>query len=150
MWNICLGKDGLRELSRFAGWQARRIFSGLLLCALLGCNLPFLPTLPLTSAAARQTLDRWNPQYCKVVDFYGFYQPEATDQRQAFVLIANPKDPAAKPVIFIAQFQRLNRPDGSQEWFLTSLVSHSAGLTRRQGWDNLLVPVQSQARNASE
>ena len=66
------------------------------------------------------------------------------DQRQAFVLIANPKDPAAKPVIFIAQFQRLIRPDGSQEWFLTSLVSHSAGLTRRQGWDNLLVQVQNQ------
>ncbi len=150
MRNICLGKGGLREPSRFAGRQRRRVFYSLLLCAFLGCNLPFLPTPPLTSLAARQTLDRWNPQYCKVVDFYGFYQPEATDQRQAFVLIANPKDPAAKPVIFVAQFQRLNRPDGSQEWFLTSLVSHSGGLTRRQGWDNLLIPVQSQARNAAE
>jgi hypothetical protein len=144
MWGFFLGKAGRGELSILAGRQSRKLFYGLLLCAFLGCNLPFLPTLPLTSAAARQTLDRWNPHYCKVVDFYGFYQPEAADQRQAFVLIANPKDPAAKPVIFIAQFQRLNRPDGSQEWFLTSLVSHSAGLTRRQGWDNLLVQVQNQ------
>ncbi len=87
MRGIFLGKAGRGELSMLAGRQSRKFFYSLLLCAFLGCNLPFLPTLPLTSAAARQTLDRWNPVYCKVVEFYGFYQPEATDHRQAFVLI---------------------------------------------------------------
>ena len=129
--------------------RTRKFWPWLLLSFLLGCNLPFLPGQQLTVAAARQVLDRWNPQYCKVVELYGFYQTEAADMRQAFVLIANPKEPAAKPAIFVAQFQRLTRPDGSQGWFLTSLVSHSGSLThRRHGWDNLLVPVQP--RNSSE
>lgn len=122
-----------------------------LFCSLLlGCNLPFFPPPPLDSAAARQVLDRWNPQYCKVMEFYGFYQPEAADTRQAYVLIANPKDHAAKPVIFVAQFQLLTRPDGSREWFLTSLMSHSGGLTRRQGWDNLLIPAKSKPPEVAE
>jgi hypothetical protein len=123
----------------------------LVLSLLPGCNLPFLPAPPLKIAAARQTLDSWNPHYCKVIEFYGFYQPEAADTRQAYVLIANPKDPAAKPIIFVAQFQLLTRPDGSQEWFLTSLVSHSGVLSRsRQGWDNLLVPVKEKPLNVTE
>jgi len=117
---------------------------------LLGCNLPFLPVPPLTIAAARQTLDRWNPQYCKVVEFYGFYQPVAADTREGYVLLANPKEHNAKPVNFVAQFKLLTRPDGSQEWFLTSLVNHSGGLTRRQGWDNLLVPVRNKPLDVVE
>jgi hypothetical protein len=120
--------------------KAKKLLFCLCLSLLLGCNLPFLPPPPFTIAAARQTLDRWNPQYCKVVEFYGFYQG-AADAKEGYVLLANPKEPAAKPVIFIAKFQLLTRADGSQEWFLTSLVSHSGGLTRRQGWDNLLIPV---------
>lgn len=131
------------------GWAQK-----LLLCwcfsVLLGCNLPFLPAPPLTIAAARQTLDRWNPQYCKVVEFYGFYQSGAPDTKEGYVLLASPKEHAAKPVIFVAQFKLLTRPDGSQEWFLTSLVSHSGGLTRRQGWDNLLIPVREKPLNVAE
>jgi hypothetical protein len=130
--------------------KTQKFLCCLLFSLLLGCNLPFLPAPQLTIAAARQTLDRWNPQYCKVVEFYGFYQSEAVNTRQAYVLIANPKDPAAKPVIFEAHFQLLTRPDGSQEWFLTSLMSHSGGLTRRQGWDNLLIPVRSKPLDVVE
>lgn len=130
--------------------KAQTLLCCLLFGLFLGCNLPFLPAPPLAVGAARQTLDRWNPQYCKVVEFYGFYQPEAADSRQAYVLIANPKDPAAKPAVFVAHFQLLTRPDGSQEWFLTSLMSHSGGLTRRQGWDNLLIPVKGKAPDAVE
>jgi hypothetical protein len=101
-------------------------------------------------AAARQTLDQWNPQYCKVAEFYGFHHSEDPDTRQAYVLIANPKDAAAKPLVFVAQFQLLTRPNGSQEWFLTSLVSHSGGLSRRQGWDNLLIPVKPKPLEVAE
>jgi hypothetical protein len=117
---------------------------------LLGCNLSFWPSPPLSAAAARYTLDSWNPQYCKVVEFYGFYQPEGADTRQAYVLLSNPQDPGAKPVISVAQFQLLTRPDGSQQWFLTSLMSHAAGLTRRQGWDNLLIPVKAKTLRVVE
>jgi hypothetical protein len=115
----------------------------LLLSLLWGCNLPMLPAPPLSVEAARQTLDRWNPQYCKVMEFYGFKPSAGDDTQAAYVLLANPKDPAAKPVLSVAQFQLITRPDGVQEWFLTSLVSHSSGLTRRQGWDNLLIPVKT-------
>jgi hypothetical protein len=130
--------------------RAQKLLFCLCFSLLLGCNLPFLPAPPLTVAAARQTLDRWNPQYCKVMEFYGFYQPGAADTTEAYVLLANPKEPAAKPVIFVAQFKLLTRPDGSQEWFLTSLVSHSGGLTRRQGWDNLLIPVKGKPLDVVE
>ena len=130
--------------------KAQKFLCCLIFSLLLGCNLPFLPAPSLTVGAARLTLDRWNPQYCKVVEFYGFYQPEAADSRQAYVLIANPKDPAAKPVIFVAHFQLLTRSDGSQEWFLTSLMSHANGLTRRQGWDNLLIPVKNKPLDVVE
>jgi hypothetical protein len=129
--------------------RAKKLLFCLCLSVLMGCNLPFLPAPPLTIAAARQTLDRWNPQYCKVVEFYGFYQPGAPDTKEGYVLLANPKEHNAKAVIFVAQFKLLTRPDGSQEWFLTSLVSHSGGLTRRQGWDNLLIPVKEKPLNVT-
>jgi hypothetical protein len=132
------------------GGRAQKLLFCLCFSLLLGCNLPFLPTPPLTIAAARQTLDRWNPQYCKVVEFYGFYQPAAPDTKEGYMLLANPKEHNVKPIIFVAQFKLLTRPDGSQEWFLTSLVNHSGGLTRRQGWDNLLIPVKEKPRKVSE
>ena len=122
--------------------QVPRLLWVLFFSLFLGCNLPFSPTPPLTTTAARYTLDHWNPRYCQVKEFYGWYQPAAADSRLAYVLLANPKDPAAKPVLSVARFQLLTRPDGSQEWFLTSLVSHSEGLILRQGWDNLLIPVK--------
>lgn len=124
------------------GGKVPRMLFCLLLSLLMGCNLPFFPAPPLTTAAARHTLDHWNPHYCKVTEFYGWYQPVAADNRLAYVLISNPKEPAAKPILSVARFQLLTRADGSQEWFLTSLVSHSEGLTPRQGWDNLLIPVK--------
>jgi len=123
--------------------QASLLLLGLLVSLILGCNLPFFPAPPLTTEAARHTLNSWNANYCQVKEFYGWYQPEAEDTRLAYVLISNPKDPAAKPVLSVARFRLLTRPDGSQEWFLTSLVSHSEGLTLRQGWDNLLIPVKT-------
>jgi hypothetical protein len=122
--------------------KTHKFWLGVLLVLLWGCNLPMLPPPPLSVEAARQTLDRWNPQYCKVIEFYGFKQSAGDDARLAYVLLGNPKDPAAKPVLSVAQFQLITRPNGSQEWFLTSLVSHASGLTRRQGWDNLLIPVK--------
>jgi hypothetical protein len=130
--------------------KAQKLLICLCFSLLPGCNLPFWPAPPLTIAAARQTLDRWNPQYCKVVEFYGFSQPPADGSRESYVLLANPRERAAKPVIFVAQFKLLTRPDGSREWFLTSLMNHSAGLTRRQGWDNLLIPVQEKPLTGTE
>ena len=124
------------------GEKAPRMLYCLLLSLVMGCNLPFFPAPPLTTAEARYTLDHWNPNYCQVKEFYGWYQPVAADSRLAYVLLANPKDPAAKPVLSVARFQLLIRADGGQEWFLTSLLSHSEGLTPRQGWDNLLIPVK--------
>jgi len=122
--------------------KASRLLLYLFFSFLLGCNLPFSPAPPLTTVAARYTLDHWNPRYCQVEQFYGWYQPSAPDTRLAYVLISNPQDPEAKPVLSVARFQLLTRPDESQEWFLISLVSHSEGLTLRQGWDNLLIPVK--------
>jgi hypothetical protein len=130
--------------------RAQKVWLCLCFSLILSCNLPFLPAPPLTIAAARQALDRWNPQYCKVVEFYGFYQAGAGDTKEGYVLLANPKEHTAKPVIFVAQFKLLTLPDDSQEWFLTSLVSHSGGLTRRQGWDNLLIPVKEKPLNKTE
>lgn len=108
----------------------------------LGCALPPPEILPLETAAARQTLDGWNPQYCKVVEFYGLHDPGTGDTRIAYVLIANPGEPAGKPMVYEAAFKLLTRPAGKQQWFLVSLLNHAGGLTRRQGWDNLMVPVE--------
>jgi len=110
----------------------------------LGCIQPSSPSPPLTPAAARNTLEHWNPQYFKVVEFYGLHQPAAANTRLAYLLAANPKEAAAKPTLYVAQFQLLTRPDGNQEWFLTSLLNHSGGLARRQGWDNLLLPLKTE------
>lgn len=107
-----------------------------------GCLPPAPEGPPLPPSQVRQTLEQWNPQYFKVLEFYGLHQPGGPTTRMAYVLAANPKEPAAKPTLYVAQFQLLTRPDGSQGWFLTSLVNHSGGLTRRQGWDNLLVPLK--------
>jgi hypothetical protein len=115
----------------------------LILVVLTGCSLP--PSLPpLTAAAAQQTLDNWNTTHCKVVEFYGFHHPGEGEghTRVAYVLLVNPSEHQQKQTIFAARFQLLTQPDGRQQWFLTSLTNHGAGLSRRQGWDNLMVAVK--------
>jgi hypothetical protein len=57
------------------------------------------------------------------------------------VLIGNPSDKNQKTTVYEARFQLLNLPEGGERWFLVSLVSHSSGLTRRLGWDNLMIQV---------
>ena len=124
----------------------RRIGLLLLLGFLLGCAVPSSASPPLTAAAAQSLLDGWNPGYCKVVEFYGFYTPgERVNSRVAYVLIANPGDKNQKQLVYEARFQLLTTADGAQIWFLVSLVSHSQGLSRRQGWDNLMLPVKEPA-----
>jgi hypothetical protein len=117
----------------------------LLLSGFLGCMVPSSsPGPPLTAAAAKHTLDTWNPRFCKVTEFYGFYQTGDNPAEQvAYVLIANPSDKAPNPMVFTARFQRLTGPQGQSRWFLTSLVTPGRGLSRRRGWDNLLVPVKA-------
>jgi len=118
-------------------------FWGLVLIALVvGCLSPETEIPPLPPAQVRDTLEHWNPQYFKVLEFYGLHQPASPNTRLAYVLASNPKEPSAKPTLYVAQFQLLSRPDGSRAWFLTSLLNHSGGLTRRQGWDNLLLPLK--------
>ena len=123
-------------------WR-RRAAIVLLLGGILGCALPSSSqTPPLTTAAAKHTLDSWNPGFCKVMDFYGFYlSGQNSASQEAYVLIGNPGDKAQKPVVYTARFQLLTLPEGQSRWFLTSLVTHSSGLTRRLGWDNLIIPV---------
>jgi len=115
-----------------------------IILALVGACVPFpTPAPPLTAAAAQQTLEQWNPNYCKVAEFYGLHHPGSSDTRLAYALVSNPQEQAAKPAVYEARFQLLIRPDGKKQWFLTSLITHSAGLSRpRQGWDNLMVPVK--------
>ncbi len=110
----------------------------------LGCVVP--PSAaqpPLSAAAARKTLDSWNPSYCKVAEFYGLHKPEAAGTSLvAYVALINPAG-VPKPVVYAATFQLLIRPDGQPQWFLTSLVTHGSGfLTKRQGWDAIMIPVQ--------
>jgi hypothetical protein len=134
-----------------SGWHQKAAVV-LLVGFMLGCTVPSSSASPpLTAAAAQQTIDSWNPTYCKVVEFYGFHKgPESLGPTQvAYVLLANPSDRAHKQIISVARFQLLTRPDGQQQWFLTSLVSHAAGLTRRQGWDNLIIPVKDEAPAAT-
>jgi hypothetical protein len=45
-------------------------------------------------------------------------------------------------VVYTARFQLLTLPEGQSRWFLTSLVTHSSGLSKRLGWDNLIIPVK--------
>jgi hypothetical protein len=117
----------------------------LLLCGIVGCEMPSSSqTPPLTAAAARYTLESWNPGFCKVADFIGFYVSGANPAiQEAYVLIGNPGDQVQKPVVYVARFQFLTLPDGQRRWFLTSLMTHSSGLTRRLGWDNLIIPVKA-------
>jgi hypothetical protein len=98
----------------------------------------------LTAAAAKHTLDTWNPTFCKVTEFYGFYKAGDNPAEQvAYVLILNPGDKAPHPVVFAARFQLLTLPQGQSRWFLTSLMTPGRGLSRRRGWDNLLIPVKA-------
>ncbi len=128
----------------WSGWRRLAVIA-LLLGGFLGCSLPSSSQAPpLTAAAARHTLDSWNPGFCKVVDFYGFYISGQNPANQdAFVLIANPGDKAQKPVVYMARFQLLTLPEGQPRWFLTSLTTHSSGLSRRAGWDNLMIQVKA-------
>jgi hypothetical protein len=125
-------------------WR-RRAAIVLLLSGILGCMPPSSSqTPPLSTAAARHTLDSWNPDFCKVMDFYGFYvSGRNSASQEAFVLIGNPSDKAQKPVVYTARFQLLTPPEGQPRWFLTSLVTHSSGLSKRLGWDNLIIPVKA-------
>ena len=129
---------------QWSGWR-RWAAIALLLGGFLGCMAPASSQAPpLTAAEARHTLDSWNPGFCKVVDFYGFYvSRENPANQEAYVLIANPSDKAQKPVVYTARFQLLTLPEGQPRWFLTSLMTHSSGLSRRLGWDNLIIPVKA-------
>jgi hypothetical protein len=134
---------------KLSGW-CRGAALGLLLLGYLGCALPAAPQgPPLSAAAARHTLDSWNPSYCKVMDFYGFYKAGDTMQT-AYVLIANPNDKNQAPGVYEAEFRLLTLPEGQSRWFLTGLVTHGSGLTRRQGWDNLIIPVKAPPPAASK
>jgi hypothetical protein len=130
-------------------WSGRSCMAALALASILflGCNMPpASQSAPLTAAAAKQTLDSWNPAYCKVTQFYGFYQPGGHGgEKVAYVLMANPGNKHGKPLVFTARFRLLTGPAGQPQWFLTSLITHSAGLSRREGWDNLMIPVKEPA-----
>ncbi len=128
----------------WSGWR-RLAAIVVLLMGFLGCALPSSSqSPPLTAAAAKHTLNTWNPNYCQVAEFYGFYQSgENAASQVAFVSIANPSDKSQNPVIFEARFRLLTTSEGQARWFLTSLITHSAGLSRRQGWDNLIIPVKN-------
>jgi hypothetical protein len=124
----------------------RRVALLLLLGFFLGCAVPSSASPPLTAAAAQNSLDGWNPSYCKVMKFYGFIMPgESAPTRVAYVLLANPSNQTQKPAVYEARFQLLSPPEGQPRWFLVSLVTHSQGLTRRQGWDNLMIEVEEAA-----
>jgi hypothetical protein len=125
-------------------WR-RRAAIVFLLSGILGCALPASSQAPpLTAAAAKHTLDTWNPDFCKVVDFYGFYlSGQNPASQEAYVLIANPGDKAQQPLVYKARFRLLTLPEGKARWFLTSLVTHNSGLSKKLGWDNLIIPVKS-------
>ncbi|MCX5892647.1 MAG: hypothetical protein NTW80_06695 [Deltaproteobacteria bacterium] len=112
---------------------------------LLGCGLAPAAEPSLTVAAAQATLDSWNPSYCKVAEFHGLYKPEGGGATQvAYVSLVSPSDKAPKLTVYAAIFQLLTKPDGKQQWFLTSLLTHGQGLfVKRQGWDNLMLPVKA-------
>jgi hypothetical protein len=136
-------------MKKLSGW---RVLCGLFLTMAFWCGCtasPFAASPPLSVAAAQNALDTWNPGYCKVAEFFGFYQPEAANSRIAYVSIVDPADKSQKATIYAATFQLLSRADGRQQWFLTGVVTIGSGiLTKRQGWDNLLVPVQEASPEA--
>jgi hypothetical protein len=132
-----------------SGWHCKTA-AVLLLAFFLGCTAPSAAVPPLTAKAAQDTLDRWNPNYCKVAELYGLHQPDnGATTLVAYALIVNPSDKAQKPTVYEARFQLLSLPDGNQRWFLTSLITHGFGLSRRQGWDNLIIPVKESAAAAA-
>jgi hypothetical protein len=135
---------------KFLGWRLKFGLC-LALLALMGCppSPPALP--PLNAAAAQHFLDTWNQTYCNVVEFYGFYQPgeEGGHTRVAYVSLVNPHEPRQKKTVYTARFQVLTRPDGRQQWFLTSLTSHASGLSLLKGWDNLMIAVEDSPAAAS-
>jgi hypothetical protein len=136
----------LKEKEEGMMWSGRCRVAALVLLLgfFLGCTVPSASqTVPLTPAAAQNTLDSWNPTYCKVTEFYGFYKPNGDAEKVAYVLIANPTEKDRKPLVYTARFQLLTLPSGQQHWFLTSLVTHSSGLSRRLGWDNLMIQVKA-------
>ncbi len=111
-----------------------------------GCQPSKSDIRELTVAEAQHTLNTWNPSYAKVMEFYGFYYPDGNPQGPgcvAYVLLSNPADKEPRLLVYEAHFRRLVRPEGTSQWYLTGLISHSAGLTRRQGWDTLLIPVKA-------
>jgi hypothetical protein len=83
-----------------------------------------------------------------VVEFYGLHKPEPAGATQvAYVNLVSPSDKAQKLTVYAATFQLLTRADGKPQWFLTSLLTHGQGLfAKRQGWDNLMIPVRGAAR----
>jgi len=131
------------------GWRPKFVL-WLALAALMGCTLP-PPPPPLNAAAAQHTLNKWNPTYCKVVEIFGIYQPGdgGGHTQVAYVSLVNPQEHRQKPAIYMARFQLLTRPDGRQQWFLTSLTSHASGLSLLKGWDNLLIAVEDTPAAAS-
>ena len=129
---------------KLLGGRGRLAAVLMLAVGFLGCGLPAADAEPpLSVAAAQATLDSWNPSYCKVAEFYGLYKPEGGGIQVAYVNLVNPGDKAQKLTIYAATFQLLNRPDGKQQWFMTSLLTHGQGLfVKRQGWDNLMLPLK--------
>jgi len=129
---------------KISGWGGLAALLALL-AGFLGCGLPpAAAETPLTAAAAQATLDGWNPSYCKVAEFHGLYKADAAGGKQvAYVSLMNPGDKGQKITVYEATFQLLTQTDGKQQWFMTSLITHGSGfLTRRQGWDNVIIPVQ--------
>lgn len=130
-------------------WGSPMVVGAVLLLALAaGCRSGDGGLQELTAESVRQTLNSWNPSYVKVMEVFGFYYREANPQGAdciAYVLLANPADKDQKLVVYEAHFKKLFQPDGTGQWYLTGLISHSAGLTRRQGWDTLLIPVKGGA-----
>jgi len=126
----------------WSGWRCWAAVA-LLLGGFLGCVAPSSPPGPsLTAAAARHTLDSWNPSYCKVVEFYGIFEHHP-NEREAFALIANPSEKGQNPQNYAARFQLLTLSEGQSRWFLTRLLTlGEPAMRRRLGWDNLLIPVK--------